>query len=155
MIFTNLIFAAICSLPFIYGLEDIGSFPGQADLVGPLPGVEFSLGYRHYSGYLSSINNSYLHYWFFESQSGQPENDPVALWLNGGPGCSSLIGAFTELGPIRMNANGTLTPNPHSWTQRANVIFLETPTGVGFSYQPNVSFYHHTDEETVQVCTYV
>ena len=140
-------------LPSLYGKPTTcrRSFPGQVDQVGSVPGLHFSIG-DHYSGYLESINKNQLHYWFFESQSPTPEKDPVALWLNGGPGCSSLIGAFTELGPIRMNANGSLTPNPFSWTQRANVLFLETPAGAGFSYRPGATLpYRTNDDETVQV----
>ena len=137
---------------FLVGLaHGVEPFPGKADLVESLPEVNFKIPYSHYSGYLESVNQTQLHYWFFESQSPTPEKDPVALWLNGGPGCSSLLGAFTELGPIRMNANGSLTPNPFSWTQRANIIFLESPAGTGFSYRPNTTFYRNNDEQTVQV----
>ncbi len=61
------------------------TFPGAADEVGKLPLVDFSIPFRHYSGYLDSIEDIKLHYWFFESQN-KPETDPVVLWLNGGPG---------------------------------------------------------------------
>ncbi|CAO3645031.1 unnamed protein product [Cunninghamella echinulata] len=42
------------------------------------------------SGYLSLPNNIEYFYWFFESQN-DPENAPLTLWLNGGPGCSSMM----------------------------------------------------------------
>lgn len=89
---------------------------------------------KQYSGYLD-VNDEDKHffYWFFESRN-DPKNDPVILWLNGGPGCSSLTGLFFELGPSSINS--TLKPvyNPHSWNSNASVIFLDQPVNVGYSY---------------------
>ncbi|KAE9598397.1 putative carboxypeptidase D [Lupinus albus] len=60
-----------------------------------------------------------------------------------GPGCSSLAyGAMEELGPFRVNSDGkTLTKNRYSWNYAANVLFLESPAGVGFSYSNKSSDY--------------
>jgi carboxypeptidase C (cathepsin A) len=53
----------------------------------------------------------------------------------GGPGCSSLGGFFTEQGPFRVHENGLdLALNPYAWNQKANVLFLESPAGVGKNY---------------------
>lgn len=70
---------------------------------------------------------------FFESRS-DPANDPVILWLNGGPGCSSLTGLFLELGPAKIDKNLQVVQNPFSWNSNASVIFLDQPVNVGFSY---------------------
>lgn len=52
-----------------------------------------------------------------ESQ-GNPDSDPVALWLNGGPGCSSIGGAFEELGPFYVNRDSrSLYENPYAWNK--------------------------------------
>lgn len=65
------------------------TFPGENDqVVETIPGLanNKNLLYRHFSGYLNVDNNTFLHYWFFESRTGHAEKDPVVLWLNGGPG---------------------------------------------------------------------
>ncbi|EIE23392.1 peptidase S10, serine carboxypeptidase [Coccomyxa subellipsoidea C-169] len=75
-----------------------------------------------------------LFYAFAESYKNA-KSKPLVLWLNGGPGCSSLASGFmSELGPFYPAANGKLEKNPYSWTQAANIIFLESPAFVGWSY---------------------
>ncbi|KAK5992097.1 Carboxypeptidase Y-like protein [Cladobotryum mycophilum] len=89
---------------------------------------------KQYSGYLDDeANDKHLFYWFFESRN-DPANDPVILWLNGGPGCSSLTGLFLELGPSKIDKNEKLVFNPHAWNTNASVIFLDQPVNTGFSY---------------------
>ncbi|EEQ87294.1 hypothetical protein RJZ56_005199 [Blastomyces dermatitidis] len=89
---------------------------------------------RQYSGYLDdNENDKHLFYWFFESRN-DPENDPVVLWLNGGPGCSSLTGLFLELGPSSITEDLKVNYNPYSWNANASVIFLDQPVNVGYSY---------------------
>nr|AJD23204.1 carboxypeptidase Y [Onygena corvina] len=89
---------------------------------------------KQYSGYLDdNANNKHLFFWFFESRN-DPANDPIVLWLNGGPGCSSMTGLFMELGPSRVDKSIKLVHNPHSWNSNASVIFLDQPVNVGFSY---------------------
>ncbi|KAI9103325.1 Alpha/Beta hydrolase protein [Phlyctochytrium arcticum] len=95
------------------------------------PDVKQIVGYIDVDG---GREDKHFFFWFFESRRN-PEKDPLVLWLNGGPGCSSLTGLFMELGPCRVNqgGNGT-TLNPHSWNNEANLIFLDQPINVGFSY---------------------
>ena len=71
---------------------------------------------------------------FFESRTS-PENAPLVLWLNGGPGCSSTTGLLFELGPCSIaNEDQNTTRNPFSWNSHANMIFLDQPVNVGYSY---------------------
>ncbi|EEA24475.1 hypothetical protein TMatcc_007577 [Talaromyces marneffei ATCC 18224] len=73
-------------------------------------------------------------FWFFESRH-DPANAPLSIWMNGGPGSSSMIGLFQENGPCRVNADSNSTTlNPHSWNNYANVIYIDQPNQVGFSY---------------------
>lgn len=104
------------------------------DQVHNLPGLPSPPAFAHYSGYLNTTSDTrFLHYWFVESQRS-PVHDPLVLWMNGGPGCSSLDGLLTEQGPFHVNPDGkTLFYNTYSWNKVANVIFLEAPAGVGFS----------------------
>lgn len=89
---------------------------------------------KQYSGYLDDDeNDKHLFYWFFESRNN-PKEDPVILWLNGGPGCSSLTGLFFELGPASIDKNLKVVHNPHSWNSNASVIFIDQPVNVGYSY---------------------
>ncbi|XP_071785097.1 lysosomal protective protein-like [Asterias amurensis] len=120
------------------------------DEVKNLPGVAGPLSSKQYSGYLKGSGTVRLHYWFVESQT-DPKNDPVILWLNGGPSCSSLEGYLSELGPYWVNSYGnkTLSVNEYSWTKVANVIFLESPAGVGFSYNENKN-YSTDDDQTAE-----
>ncbi|KAI9034268.1 Alpha/Beta hydrolase protein [Hyaloraphidium curvatum] len=86
------------------------------------------------TGYLDVDDDKHFFFWFFESHH-QPESDPVSLWLNGGPGCSSMTGLFMELGPCRPRKGGSNTRhNRYGWNNRANMIFLDQPVNVGFSY---------------------
>ncbi|KAF5950786.1 hypothetical protein HYC85_012779 [Camellia sinensis] len=109
----------------------------ESDRVLNLPGQPSSPPLSHFSGYIT-VNQDHgraLFYWFFEAQS-HPSIKPLLLWFNGGPGCSSIgHGAAVELGPLRVNASGSgLEFNKHSWNKEANMLFVESPVGVGFSY---------------------
>ncbi|KAJ7657895.1 carboxypeptidase C [Mycena polygramma] len=89
---------------------------------------------KQYSGYLDIADDKHLFFWFFESRNA-PSSDPLVLWINGGPGCSSSTGLLFELGPCSIaNEGQNTTFNKHSWTSSANMIFLDQPVNVGFSY---------------------
>ncbi|KAJ7145401.1 serine carboxypeptidase [Mycena crocata] len=89
---------------------------------------------KQYSGYFNIANDKHIFFWFFESRSS-PSTDPLVLWLNGGPGDSSATGLLFELGPCSIASEGRTTiSNPHSWTNKANIIFLDQPADVGWSY---------------------
>ncbi|CAL8082630.1 unnamed protein product [Calicophoron daubneyi] len=106
----------------------------DVDRVSFVPGLDKQPQFAVYSGYLAgSTPNIQIHYWLFEAAE-LPDVAPLLLWLNGGPGCSSLEGALDENGPFMIRPGPRLQANPNSWNKFANVIYLEAPAGVGFSY---------------------
>ncbi|KIM49641.1 hypothetical protein M413DRAFT_438816 [Hebeloma cylindrosporum] len=89
---------------------------------------------KQYSGYFDVAEDKHLFFWFFESRTA-PADAPLILWLNGGPGCSSSTGLLFELGPCSVQNEGhNVTHNPYSWNTHANIIFLDQPVNVGYSY---------------------
>ena len=94
---------------------------------------------------INETRNKKLFYWLVESQR-DPENDPLVLWLNGGPGQSSLAGSFIEHGPFIPKRDKTLALRPQSWNLYANVLFVESPCGVGFSKSDFPSEDYHTSD---------
>lgn len=88
----------------------------------------------HHAGYYK-IKHSHaarLFYFFFESRGSK--DDPVVIWLSGGPGCSSELALFYENGPFTVSKNLSLVPNEYGWDKVSNLIYVDQPTGTGFSY---------------------
>lgn len=69
-----------------------------------MPNTNFTMPSHSYSGYLEVTATKRLHYMFIESLN-DPATDPVVVWFNGGPGCSSLLGFISELGPFKIDDN--------------------------------------------------
>jgi len=124
-------------------------------LIDSLPGLDAELSFKQYAGYmpLGDEKGTEMFFWFVESQDN-PEKDPVAFWTNGGPGASSVAyGFWTEHGPFRLyrNATGSVVPKlyEYSWNQHVSMVYLEMPTGVGFSFSSDESNYENiTDEQS-------
>ena len=90
-----------------------------------------------WSGFLNASKaepGTFLHYWFAAAELPDWQKKPTILWLNGGPGSSSLIGMLQEMGPLIVDRNGALMKNPWAWTKIANLVAMESPAGVGYSY---------------------
>lgn len=110
------------------------SFIPKPGLVTDLPGYGKTRE-KQLAGHLS-VNETcgdYLFFWLFESQS-DPSTDPLVIWLNGGPGASSMIGLFCENGPYKINDDLTLSDNPYSWNKNANFLVIDQPAGTGLSF---------------------
>ncbi|KAG7560529.1 Alpha/Beta hydrolase fold [Arabidopsis thaliana x Arabidopsis arenosa] len=110
--------------------------PKERDLIKKLPGQPSGVSFRQYGGYVAvnETTGRFLYYYFVEAIKPN-KSTPLVIWFNGGPACSSLGGAFLELGPFRVHSDGKkLFRNPYSWNNEANVLFLESPVTTGFSY---------------------
>ncbi|KAF8022264.1 hypothetical protein BT93_G2417 [Corymbia citriodora subsp. variegata] len=129
------------------GKDRILRLPGQSP-------VEFD----HYGGYVTvdKLAGRAFFYYFVEALRDK-DSLPLLLWLNGGPGCSSLAyGAMQELGPFRVHSDGkTLYRNKFAWNIGANVLFLESPAGVGFSYSNTTSDYGTNGDQKTAEDNYV
>ncbi|GMH17126.1 hypothetical protein Nepgr_018967 [Nepenthes gracilis] len=141
----------------IWLVNSVNGFPTE-DLVQRLPGQP-KVPFRQFSGYIDVDTKAgrSLFYYFVEAEDA-PHLKPLTLWLNGGPGCSSLGGgAFTELGPFYPTGDGRgLRRNKMSWNRASNLLFVESPAGVGWSYSNTTSDYNTGDARTAQdMCTFM
>ncbi|KAK5000157.1 hypothetical protein LTR66_000930 [Elasticomyces elasticus] len=108
---------------------------------------ETTPGVRSFSGYVhlpsadpqdaegpDPSHDSNVFFWFFESRE-DPANSPLAIYLAGGPGESSMVGATSENGPCYIGSDSNSTYiNPWSWNNHVNILYIDQPNQVGFSY---------------------
>ncbi|AEC06202.1 serine carboxypeptidase-like 43 [Arabidopsis thaliana] len=150
MVSSRAVVMAIMVLVTVQWLVFAEGYP-EEDLVARLPGQP-NVGFRQFAGYVDvdSENGRSLFYYYVEAVK-EPDTKPLTLWLNGGPGCSSVGGgAFTELGPFYPTGDGRgLRLNSMSWNKASNLLFVESPAGVGWSYSNRSSDYNTGDKSTV------
>lgn len=113
--------------------------------VGHLDGTDMI----SYSGFLTvnSTFNSNMFFWFFPTGKSNPESQPVLLWLQGGPGGSSLFGLFVETGPFGVDKKLRLFPHKYAWTNEYNMLYIDNPVGTGFSFTDNEQGYANNEED--------
>lgn len=131
---------------FVHGniVEKKFTFPGFDDTSASAE----ELG--HHAGYYRLPNSkaARMFYFFFESRNNK--DDPVVIWLTGGPGCSSELALFYENGPFQFTKNKknlSLFLNEYGWDKASNIIFVDQPTGTGFSYTTDDSDIRHGEDE--------
>ncbi|PHT50479.1 Serine carboxypeptidase-like 41 [Capsicum baccatum] len=139
-------FLGLVILGFVIG----GKGYPEEDLVKALPGQP-KVSFRQYAGYVDvDVRAGRSLFYYFVEAEVNPDDKPLTLWLNGGPGCSSVGGgAFTELGPFFPTGDGRgLRRNSKSWNKASNLLFVESPAGVGWSYSNTSSDYNTGDAKT-------
>uniref|UniRef100_A0A803R0T4 Uncharacterized protein n=1 Tax=Cannabis sativa TaxID=3483 RepID=A0A803R0T4_CANSA len=117
----------------------------STNIVKTLPGFSGSLPFKLQTGYIRVDEKEDVNYFYYFIESERnPRDNPLMLWLSGGPGCSVLSGLAFEIGPLKfknVEYNGSLPAlelNPYSWTKVASIIFLDAPVGTGFSYSKSL-----------------
>ena len=100
--------------------------------VKSLPGLE-KLTSKIYAGMYNVSRTRGLFYTLIESES-DPANDPLLVWFSGGPGGASTIELFTGIGPYVFIDNQTILTSEYSWTKKANLMLIDNPAGVGYSW---------------------
>lgn len=116
--------------------------------VTSLPGVDVPLDTAQYAGLLQLDNPNQQAFYYYVESRRSPSSDPLILWLNGGPGCASLLGAFTEIGGVMIYHDGVFANNTNSYSNVANLLYLESPPGVGFSMDSTIPAPVWDDEKT-------
>uniref|UniRef100_A0A146LL77 Carboxypeptidase n=1 Tax=Lygus hesperus TaxID=30085 RepID=A0A146LL77_LYGHE len=104
-------------------------------------------GIVSYSGFftVNSSSNGNLFFWYFPAEN-TPEEAPVMLWLQGGPGGSSMYGLFLEHGPMRLTEDFQLEKRPTRWTQNIHMIYVDNPVGTGFSFSDRQGYSKTEDQ---------
>ncbi|KAF2204713.1 alpha/beta-hydrolase [Delitschia confertaspora ATCC 74209] len=114
--------------------------------VSSLPGAPEPLLKMH-AGHIEVTpeHHGNLFFWLYQNRHIANKQRTV-IWLNGGPGCSSMDGAMMEIGPYRVREGGKLEYNNGSWDEFANLLFVDNPVGTGFSYVDTDSYLKELDE---------
>lgn len=102
--------------------------------VGPLPWQPGQVPLDSYAGHIQmNRGNASMFFWYFPAQEPLEQDPPLLVWLQGGPGASSMIGQFYEMGPIKLTSDMQLVRNPYTWNKHASMVFVDSPVGTGFS----------------------
>lgn len=106
---------------------------------------------QSFSGYLT-VNkqyNSNMFFWFFPAQNGNT-SAPVLLWLQGGPGATSLFGLFAENGPVQVNDDGSLAERAISWNSIYSLLYIDNPVGTGYSFTDSDQGYTRSQDDVAR-----
>ena len=103
---------------------------------------------------VDEAHNGNLFFWHFQNRHIANRQRTV-IWLNGGPGCSSMDGALMEIGPYRVKEDGTLEYSDGSWDEFANILFIDNPVGTGFSYVNTDSYVHELKDMAEQMVIFL
>lgn len=133
------LFGVVATLiSFTAAVRDAAS--DKVESLDALPGWPTQAPFDIYSGFINVANTSKeIHYVLLESMK-DPLKDPLIIWFNGGPGCSSMLGFLQETGPYVLEDGATTyTENAYSWNKETNILYVDQPAGVGYSTCDNLT----------------
>ncbi|KAL4789872.1 pheromone-processing carboxypeptidase kex1, partial [Aspergillus venezuelensis] len=146
------------ALSLVFFLNSVATLAQSAAdyYVHSLPGAPEGPQLKMHAGHIEvdPEHNGHLFFWHYQNRHIANRQRTV-IWLNGGPGCSSMDGALMEVGPYRLKDNATLEYNEGSWDEFANLLFVDQPVGTGFSYANTNSYLHELDDMAAQFVTFL
>jgi vitellogenic carboxypeptidase-like protein len=122
-------------------ISDYLDTPDQGQKATKVSGIGNSTSYNGYAT-VNVEDNSNIFFWFFPAQNGN-QSAPILMWLQGGPGGSSMFGLFSENGPFYVSAdsNSTLEAREWTWNRNYHMLYVDNPVGTGFSFTDSESGY--------------
>ncbi|KAJ6777321.1 SERINE CARBOXYPEPTIDASE-LIKE 18 [Salix koriyanagi] len=149
---------------YVFTILLLSNVAASKSIINSLPGFVGNLPFVLETGYIGVGESEAVQlFYYFIASERSPEDDPLVLWLTGGPGCSALSGLVYEIGPLSFDyakSSGGGEPvfalNPYSWTKIANIIFVDAPAGTGFSYSTTLEGYDVSDTlSAAQTCEFL
>ncbi|TDL15661.1 alpha/beta-hydrolase [Rickenella mellea] len=148
------------SFPHDYPGKPSGDYSPQwqsyFQVTDKLPNVRWDLG-RNWAGNIavnrSGHPNDTLFFWAFEKENGsltaaanERAGQPWGIWLNGGPGASSLDSLVVENGPLRVTNTYSIVQNNFCWSNLADYIWIDQPVGTGYSTADTTGYIADEDQ---------
>lgn len=130
------------------------SLPLKKDVSKYFADLTGSNNYQTEIGNLPIRNGSSMFYQLVSAENSTfyDTTKPLVIWLQGGPGCSSMFGLYTEIGPFVVGPNKTnttnfsITINPNTYAKESHLLFIDNPLGVGFSLLNNQTATRYAQE---------
>lgn len=135
--FIGVVYAALYFISFANSNPTKKASISEQYLVNNLPGfdnISDVLKPTTYSGHLELHAENNTNYYFLKYEKPNDDSNNLIIWLNGGPGCSSMDGGYMGIGPLMINADMEVYYNNGTWLQLGSLLFLDQPIGTGFSY---------------------
>lgn len=150
---TGFLSAVSClAIALLTGLTLASPIAAESYRVEGLPGLPADTAFDQYAGYISvgqdvKGSENQMFFWMMESRN-TPAEDPLLIWLSGGPGCSSVAAQFEGNGPLHLTMDGSITNNPYGWNRNANLVYVDQPLQTGLSFSGDGSLIYEQYQAT-------